>query len=408
MFFSCFFRAFFSLITQETTVKTQKEAKRTVDLSGLFLYDKSRPKREGVRRVARRSNDIFAPPREKRGFGWVILIVLALAALIAAGLFMNKAANRRVVFTTEKVAVMGLDKTYEGFSILHLSDLHASDVGSDPSLWRDLLYGRSFHAIVLSGDMVGATGNDEPLLSLIHALRQVKADVPIYFISGDEDPAPVISTPQDTPEVLAGWVRAAQKQGAIYLDAPVAQKVGKRTVWFVPQYLYDMDIQTMIDSLNGQIADMEKAGQQYTAEGGAVYRALQYRLDAMLRTQEAVKLMTDADMQIAVNHSPLESSYIRTSLEWADKQQVFSFRQIDLLLCGDLCGGYWRLPGAGPVYIPERGFFPGDSNVMGLQRINSINQYISPGLGAGEANPLPGRLINPPGATLIKFTGTIQ
>ena len=358
--------------------------------------------------MARRSNDIFAPPREKRGFGWVILIVLALAALIAAGLFMNKAANQRVTLATEKVAVMGLDKTYEGFSILHLSDLHASDVGSDPSLWRDLLYGKSFQAIVLSGDMVGATGNDEPLLSLIHALQQVKADVPLYFISGDEDPAPVLSAAHGTPDVLADWVLAAQEKGAIYLDAPVAQKVGKKTVWFVPQYLYDMDPQSMIDSLNGQIADMEKNGQQYTAEGSAVYRALKYRLDAMLRTQEAIKTMTDADLQIAVNHSPLEASYIRTSLEWADKSAVFSFRQIDLLLCGDLCGGYWRLPGVGPVYIPERGFFPGNDNVKGLHRINSINQYISPGLGAGKANPLPGRLINPPGATLLKFTGTIQ
>lgn len=358
--------------------------------------------------MARRSNDIFAPQREKRGIGWLIVIILMLAALLAAGLFMNQAANQRVTLTTEKVAVMGLDKTYEGFTVLHLSDLHASTVGSDPALWRDLLYGKSFHAIVFSGDMVGATGNDEPLLSLIHALQQVKADVPIYFISGDEDPNPVITTPQGTPDALAQWVRAAQQKGAVYLDAPVAQQVGKKTVWFVPQYLYDMDPETMIASLTTQLADMEAAGQQYDAQGGVVYRALRYRLDAMQRTQEAIKLMTDADLQIAVNHSPLDSGYIRTSLEWADQTKVFNFRQIDLLLCGDLCGGQWRLPGVGPVYIPERGFFPGNDNVSGMQRINSINQYISSGLGACRLNPLPGRLMNPPAATLLRFTGTIQ
>jgi len=364
--------------------------------------------KKGDAGMARRSNDIFAPQRERRGIGWLIVILLLLAALIAGGLFMNGAANQRVTLTTEKVAVMGLDKTYEGFTILHLSDLHASELGSDPALWRDLLYGKSFHAIVLSGDMVGATGNDEPLLSLIHALQQVKADVPIYFISGDEDPVPVISTPQGTPEALAGWVRAAQEKGAIYLDAPVSQQVGKRTVWFVPQYLYDMDPDSMIASLTTQIAEMEATGQQYDAQGSAVYRALTYRLDAMQRTQEAIKLMTDADLQIAVNHAPLEASYIRTSLEWADQTKVFNFRQIDLLLCGDLCGGQWRLPGVGPVYIPERGFFPGDGNVMGMQRINSINQYISPGLGASDFYPMPGRLFNMPAATLVRFTSTIQ
>ncbi len=358
--------------------------------------------------MGRRNSDIFAPQRERRGLVWTVIALMLLAAMIAVGLFLNQASNQRVALSTEKVAVMGLDKAYEGFSILHLSDLHASTVGSDPALWRELLYGKSYHAIVLSGDMVGATGNDEPLLSLVHALGQVKPDVPIYFIAGDEDPTPVISTPQGSAEVLAPWVRALQKKGAIYLDAPVAQQVGKKTVWFVPQYLYDMNPESMVESLTTQIAEMEALGRQYEAEGGAVYRALKYRLDAMQRTQEAIRQMTDADLQIAVNHSPLEPSYIRTSLEWADQTQVFNFRQIDLLLCGDLCGGQWRLPGVGPVYLPERGFFPGDSNVVGMQRINSINQYISPGLGACRANPLPGRLMNPPGATLLRFTGKIE
>ena len=369
---------------------------------------KDKENREGMHRMARRSNDIFAPQRERHGLVWLILTVLVLSALIAAGLFMNKAANQRVGLTTEKVSVMGLDKGYEGFSILHLSDLHASSIGSDPSLWRDLLYGKSFHAIVLTGDMVGVSGNDEPFLSLIHALQQVKPDVPIYFISGDEDPDPVIVTSQGTPDALADWVRAAQAKGAIYLDAPVSQTVGKQMVWFVPQYLYDMDPATMISSISAQLAEMEAAGKQYEAESGAVYRAMKYRLDAMQRTQAAIKLMKENDLQIAVNHAPLEASYIRSSLEWADQTQVFNFRQIDLLLCGDLCGGQWQLPGVGPVYIPERGFFPGGDNVVGMQRINSINQYISPGLGACQLNPLPGRLMNPPGATLIKFTGTIQ
>ena len=358
--------------------------------------------------MARRSNDIFAPQQDRRGLVWVIILVLMLGAVIAAGLLMNTASNQRVQLQSEKVAIMGLDKTYEGFTVLHLSDLHASTVGSDPNVWRELLFGKSFHAIVLSGDMVGVTGNDEPFLSLLHALKQIKQNVPIYFISGDEDPVPVRTTPQGTADVLADWVQAAQRSGAIYLDAPVSQAVGKKTVWFVPEYLYDTDPDNMIMSLTAQISEMEAAGKQYEAESGALYRALRYRLDATQRTVDAIALMKDEDIQIAVNHSPLDAGYIRTSLEWADQSKVFNFRQIDLLLCGDLCGGQWRLPGIGPVYLPERGFFPGDTDVMGMQRINSINQYISPGLGASRLNPLPGRLLNQPTATLIKLTGNIQ
>ena len=358
--------------------------------------------------MARRSNDIFAPQQERRGLLWTFLVLLLIAAVVAIGLFTNQASNNNVLLKSEKVSIMGLDKAYEGFTVLHMSDLHAAKIGSDPVLWRELLYGKSYHAVVLSGDMVGYTGNDEPLLSLLHALKQLKPDVPVYLISGDEDPAPVITTPQGTADALAAWVLNAQREGAIYLDAPVSQQVGKKTVWFVPQYLYDMEPDDMISSLSAQLAEMEAAGQQYEAESGAVYRALRYRLDAMQRSKEAIAQIKESDIQIAVNHSPLDVDYIRTSLEWADQSKVFNFRQIDLLLCGDLCGGQWRLPGGGPVYLPEKGLFPGDAGVMGMQRINSINQYVSPGLGAGKVIPLPGRLMNPPAVTLLKLTGTIQ
>ena len=303
---------------------------------------------------------------------------------------------------------MGLDKAFEGFTVLHLSDLHASALGSDMELWQDLLFSKTFHAVVLTGDMVGSGGNDEPLLSLIHTLQQLNPNAPIYFVAGDDDPTPVISTPRGTPEVLADWVRAAQQEGAIYLDAPVSQQVGKRTVWFAPQYLYDVDAQGMLGSLQNQKADMEALGQQYEAEGGAVYRSLCYRMDAMERTVAAQKAMLDTDLQIAVSHAPLVKEYIRSSLEWGETSQTFSFRNVSLMMAGHLCAGQWRLPGAGAIYVPEKGWFPPDEGVVGMQRVNSLNQYISAGLGASEKLPMRGRLFNPPKATLLKFTARIQ
>lgn len=356
-----------------------------------------------------KANYIFVPDKPvRRRSGCMGMAIILLAAALGAVLLLNAAINRRGELHEEKVSVMGLDKAYEGFTVLHISDLQASAIGSDLQLWRDLLYGKNFHAVVLSGDMVGYTGNYEPLLSLIHTLGEIRPDVPVYFIAGDEDPMPVISTPQGTPEALSDWVRAAQKLGAIYLDAPVAQQVGKQTVWFVPEYLYDVDASAMVSSLENQKQEMEAAGTQYEAQGGAQYRALVYRLEAMQRTVEAQRVMLSADLQIAVNHVPLQPSYIRTSLEWANQDRAFNFRNISLLLCGHYCGGQWRLPGAGPLYVPDKGWFPGDGGVMGMQRVNSINQYISPGLGSCAEYPFPGRLFNAPGATLVKFTGTIQ
>ena len=164
----------------------------------------------------------------------------------------------------------------------------------------------------------------------------------------------------------------------------------------------------MVKSLTKQKEDMEALGQQYEAEGGASYRALCYRLDAMERAVAAQQEMLSTDLQIAVTHVPLIQDYIRTSLEWADEEKVFSFRTINLLLAGHYCGGQWRVPGMGALYVPDIGWLPPDDGLMGMQRVNSINQYISGGLGASEAHPFKGRLFNSPSITLLKFTATIQ
>lgn len=356
----------------------------------------------------RRSEYIFVQEKPKRN-GWGCLFTLLALVLVICGLAFvyNAASNSRVSVESEKVSVMNLDRAYEGFTVLHMTDLHAADIGSDAELWQSVLQNQKWDAVVLGGDMVGSEGDFEPMLSLIHILQQLRPDAPIYFIAGDDDPAAVVSTPRGTPEALNDWVRVAQQAGAIFLDAPVSQAVGKKTVWFVPESLYGMDAAGSAASLQKQKETMEEKGQQYEVEGGAAYRALCYRLDVMQRTVEAQQTMLSSDLQIAVAHAPLEKSYIRTSIEWADDTQAMNFRAIDLLLTGHYCGGQWRLPGLGPVYVPELGWFPGDEGIQGMQRINSINQYISPGLGASEYYPLKGRLFNSPAVTLLKFTSTL-
>ncbi len=360
--------------------------------------------------MGRRRKDgyIFVTEKRRAPSGCMWLVLLAVVMLSGVALLMNQLSNGRVRLEQEKVSVMAMDKTFEGFTVLHLSDLHAAPLVNDAEAWKKLLYGKNFHAVVMSGDMVGKDGDYEPLIGVIQILRQIKADVPIYFISGDDDPAPVITSPQGTPEALANWVRAAQQVGGTYLDAPVAQQLGKRTVWFIPEYLYDVDAAGMVSSLTVQKQDMEATGKQYEAQGGATYRSLCYRLDAMQRTVEAQELMKPGDLQIAVNHAPLDTAYVRTSLEWADQTKTFNFRNINLLLCGHQCGGQWRLPVLGSIYMPDIGWFPDDAGLVGMQRINSLNQYISPGLGASQSHPLKGRLMNAPAVTLIKFTAAIE
>lgn len=340
--------------------------------------------------------------------GCLICILITIAALVVAVSLYNRMINERVQLDTPKVSVMKLDSAYEGFSVLHISDLQASALGSDPEVWKKLLSGKHWSVAVLTGDMVGESGNDEPFLSLIHTLQTMYPNAPVCFIAGDGDPQPVISEPHGTSEVLADWVRNAQQLGAIYLDAPLCVPCGKRNVWISPQYLYDLDVDGMIQTLTNQKNDMEAAGTLYENEGGALYRSVCWRLDSMQRSKEAIAQIKADDLQIAVNHSPLQADYVASRLEWADVSDAFRFRSIDLMLCGHYCAGGWCLPDGRPVYVPDMSLFPDKSAVSGLQRINTLNQYVSPGIGAPSDSIFKSRLFNRPAVSLIKFTSALQ
>ena len=281
-----------------------------------------------------------------------------------------------------------MDKIFEGFTVLHISDLHAGPVGSDMELWQSLLKGKAFQAVVMTGDMVGSDGNYEPMLTLIHTLKQLKPEAPVYFVAGDDDPAPVVSTPRGTPEVLADWVLAAQQEGAIYLDAhrTAGGRQARRVVR--AEYLYDVDAAGMVKSLTKQKEEYGGAGPAVRSGGRRQLPRAVLPPGCHGTRRGAQQEMLSTDLQIAVTHVPLIQDYIRTSLEWADEEKVFSFRTINLLLAGHYCGGQWRVPGMGALYVPDIGWLPPDDGLMGMQRVNSINQYISGGLGASEAHPL--------------------
>ena len=154
----------------------------------------------------RRKNStyIFAPePKKRNRTGCLILFMAIGFAVVVLGLLTNAAMNRRLDLQTEKVRVMSLDKKFENFTLLHISDLHGAEIGLNADAWRSLLYGKDFSAVVMTGDMVGAQGDYSPLISLVKTLRQIKAGVPVYLIAGDEDPTPVVSNLHGNPEVLA-------------------------------------------------------------------------------------------------------------------------------------------------------------------------------------------------------------
>ena len=116
----------------------------------------------------RKAEYIFVSDKPKRnGFGCLFTVLAMVLAIGLAGFFYNMATNNRIQLMEEKVSVMGLNRAYEGFTILHISDLHASAMGGNADMWTSVLFGKKWDAVVMSGDMVGSGGDFEPLLSVV-------------------------------------------------------------------------------------------------------------------------------------------------------------------------------------------------------------------------------------------------
>ena len=84
------------------------------------------------------------------------------------------------------------------------------------------------------------------------------------------------------------------------------------------------------------------------------------------------------------------------------------------MLAGHYCGGNWKLPFVGALYIPSddlprHGWFPARSQVEGYRLSGSTGVYVTGGLGATDAIHTPGfRLANKSKVTLITLTSAMN
>lgn len=353
--------------------------------------------------MARRHQYIFTEERHRgRGFLIGLLVVLFL---LAAGLFIfNFAINHSVAYDRQVITVTNLPEKLENWSILHLSDLNGDSVGENQSVVKKAIGSKSASCVVLSGNMVGKRGNAQPVLDLLAVLPR---GVPVLLIPGDNDPA-LYSLDANSLSAYAPWAVELQNAGVTILDQPVSFQRDKATIWFIPVSLYDLDVDSTEAAYQNQL-DGLNAMSALTDEQEALRRNAEFHIQRMQRIREAISSIDKDDIQIAVSHLPLTGADVNAARAAASPTQVFSLHNASLILSGGYCGGQWRLPGMGAIYVPEMGFFPEDNRIVGLGYLNGVWQYISPGLGASDDYPfMPFRLFNSPGAAMLVLTSSFN
>ncbi|MBQ9263322.1 MAG: metallophosphoesterase [Clostridia bacterium] len=347
---------------------------------------------------------LFAP--EPKSHTTLVFILLLLIIFLATVLVLNHINNNRVNLAVQSVTVPSLTAAMNNYRILHISDLHGQFFGAHQERLQLAIANARYNIVVITGDVTGKNGNYDAFLTLLDLFNPSKT--PVYFIPGDEDPAPIESAPNGSESAKAEYIRAAEAKGAIYLDAPERIDFGKNAIWLWPERIYTLDVGNSEATVSTRMTELEN--EPPSPERDAALRAVKYHADLLARIRAARRITKADDIHIAVTHHPLSLDALTTLREWTDSGNDAYVSSVSLVLAGHYNGGQWRLPFVGAVKVPASagkgsGWFPGDMGVVGLSSYQGIPQYISPGLGASSVIGLPAfRLFNTPQVTQIILT----
>lgn len=270
--------------------------------------------------------------KKYRGRGCLTaLIVIALIASACALLIKNSSSELEI--SRYEVASEKLPESFDGFTIVQLSDLHGAQFGEDGMELVDKVRELSPDIIALTGDFVTDEGDLEAVEKLAPRLTEL---CPVYFVSGNHE----------FGSGLAAEVRNIMEDAGVkYLSN---------------EYL---TISRGEDSvLLGGVEDPNAYAD-------------------MLTPDELAQKMNEASpsaFKILLGHR----NY------WMEEYPELP---VDLVLCGHAHGGLVRIPGVGGLIGTDRHLFP--DFVEGEFNNGNYTMIVSRGL--GNSVPIP-RIFNRP------------
>ncbi|MBR3505157.1 MAG: metallophosphoesterase [Clostridia bacterium] len=337
--------------------------------------------------------------------GFVVGSIVLLALML---LLLN---NSSIQVEEKTVSIAGLSSDFEGYRIVLLSDLHGREYGDKQATLLRRLNAQKYDMMVLAGDMVGKSGNPE---ALYHLLEGKTSPAPVYFIAGDSDPGPLLAEPRDTTGllenyVLEDWILGAIQRGATYLSSPVLIEKGSSRLWLTPESMLDIEASPLLSQLNAQYRSESGAYVNGSEAARITLPLTAWRVQCAEALLNAVTSIENSDLHIAVAHYPPIDPYNAAS----GYSGSGMLRTPDLVLAGHYCGGGWKVPVFGALYVPaieapRHGWFPEQSLVEGERRLANVTVYTTGGLAMTDAIKLPGfRMNNQPKITILTLTAAL-
>jgi len=239
--------------------------------------------------------------------------------------------NALIHTTYTNVQIKGLPKSFTGYRIVQVSDLHNNMYGINQSYLISRIKAAKPNIIVITGDLVDRnTADVDNAMAFVERAVEI---APVFYVSGNHE-ADILDKYMDLMIRMGkvGVVELENKTYTIISEQGIIKIAGIRD----PAFDWGRSSAETAD------AEIKK-----TLEG------------------------TEKDqVTILLSHRP-------------ELLKTYADIGLDLVLTGHAHGGQVRLPFIGPIYSPSQGLFP--KLTSGLYREGETQMYVSRGIGNGIA-----------------------
>lgn len=260
-------------------------------------------------------------------------IVLVLCAWIVRG-------NTEITVTRINVASNRLPKSFSGFTIVHVSDLHNAEFGRQNSKLLQKIQKAEPDIIVITGDLIDS-GRPDADIALDFA-RKAMDIAQVYYVTGNHEARADEYKKLEEGLKNAGVVVLRDEMCSIERENEEILLIGLDDPKFTLKSDWFGETPGMIDT---RLKNLKDERDEFT---------------------------------VLLSHRP-------------ELFEVYAANKIDLVLTGHTHGGQIRLPFIGAVVAPDQGFFP--KYDAGLFQSENTTMIISRGLGNSV---IPVRINNTP------------
>ena len=279
------------------------------------------------------------------------LIIIALFLIII--MIFCYCQNNSIIVTNINYVNSKIPNSFNGYKILHISDLHNKEFGKNQKKLISLTKELNPDIIVVTGDLIDSrrTTIDDMHIALSYMKSAIDI-APVYYVSGNHEERSNLYNDLKIALEECGVINMGDTHKDIELNGDIISLLG----------LADISSNSIISSK---------------------YNTSPLGFDEILGN---LKTESNNKFTILLSHRP-------------ELIKLYSRENIDLVFSGHAHGGQIRLPFLGGLIAPNQGFFPKYTN--GIHKLNSTSLVISRGLGNSLA---PQRLFNRPEVVVVNLS----